>query len=548
SSCEPNEKAWRGFLDTVRNLLPGTEVEVLQDDHPAPAEWPKDVSPAGLDALAQRWLDRVPDDESDSIYVVYLERLQFDRVGEAGSKRPWIVRRGGRYVYVPGFILSCNMIEHAFAPFVGRTQRERFVLTHEFGHTIGLVANEGHSFPGDLGHCREHGCAMRSLESRSLFSALTVGAPWSRLSMRFGDRCRSDIAAVQRWVDAATTTAERHDRAGRFRHDARLLAIAEWLERHGREAEAFRVIRQTAARDDASPELHAAYGGYLRQRGDLDAAIEEFRRAVELGAGRRTRFALARMLCGRGKYDEALDLIRPLPERPTMFEVPVIAWALEGTGRPEQAARLFRWLSRQRGVPRGYRYETRLNLARLLGRMGRCEEARHLLAKFESWNWIPALIDAGRFAAQRGEAERARGLLRRAEELALQKLLSSKKAKDEERRLSLALSAVEASALLDEDQGLESLLALIDRLAADRTRAARHGAGYRLAAALVVLGRQQEARRRLLAAWGSYLPQDAHTDPCLNERLRQVLRKSGAGEGVKGCAVRDDLHRDAGML
>ncbi len=540
SECKPREAAWRGLVQALESVLPGRQIDVFLDDHPPQKDRPQTSSEIELDELAQQWLDTTPDETTDVIYVAYLPRLSGHEGGVAGARRPWVVRRQGAFVYVPGFTVSCSLVEHGMTRLVSRRRLERHILTHEMGHVLGLTTNPRHTLAGDPLHCTEHRCVMSVLGSRSLFSVVTVGLPWSRLSMRFGKRCHADIATHRAWVDGAPDADERFRRATSYRSAAALGKIAGWHRRRGDDEAAFKVAADAAERFPENPGLQSLYASYLELRGQTDAAIRSYEKAVAARADDKSRRRLAKLLCGRARYDTALDVLEPMRANPGFFDIPLLAWALEGAGRTPEAGEFLDKMTHDKGLSRGQRSMTRLALVGLLRRMGNLTEARRELDEIYLGAWTPDLLEAARLTVAMGEKDEAGILLARIEEQGLANLREAEAEGNAFGMLDAALNLLDGYSMHADRQSAMGMMKRVEAIAEKHPSFAKQcAAKYRVAAALARLGDESAAIAELRAAGKMYPPEGPGTDPCLADPFKSLRASASAGSPFLYCLSSD---------
>jgi LuxR family maltose regulon positive regulatory protein len=316
---------------------------------------------------------------------------------------------------------------------------------------------------GDLGAAEDAMCASMSLARDS-------GRPSDALGMTF-------LVA-----DIRTTQGRLHDAERAFK-EALLLGEA------GNEA-------SPAVRAD----LHRGMGEVLLERGDLEGALEEFRKGRELGEGLcmtdwryRISIAEARAAEAQGDLDAALAFLdeaerfhvrTPLPDARPLDALRARIWIRQG-----EAARALAWAT-DRGLAAlsspSFPTEARqLSLARAM--IARAGEEKDAAAMEAAVNLLQRLLASAETGARRGSAIEILVLLALAQEARGD---GQGAAASLERALSIAEPQGHVQVFLGEGQPLMALLA---RLA----RRLREGPSKAHAARLLAILARREARPSL---------------------------------------------------
>lgn len=211
--------------------------------------------------------------------------------------------------------------------------------------------------------------------------------------------------AALRAVELDAGSAEAHSVLGLYLH------AYEWnVEAAERE------FRESIRLDPNSVLAHAWYGNLLSALGRNDQAIEEKRRAVDLDPlVPALHETLAFTLVRAGRLDEAAQQVENAIELdPTYWRAHAVAGLIhEHRGRPDDAIRAYEHANELAGA----RYHrTKADIARVLARAGRREEARRLVAELRSDPEAERIHDTGLATAllALGETDAAFGWLEEA--------------------------------------------------------------------------------------------------------------------------------------
>jgi tetratricopeptide (TPR) repeat protein len=408
---EPDEQALRGLVDVARALLPGKSVRLFIDDVIPDESWPDPANEASFDRIASRWLDTLPQDDREAMYVLYVPKSAAES-RLAGYARDWVIDRGGGPLFVPGMYVDLGVIEDNALPFASRESLELYTLAHEFGHVIGLVSNPRHAQLHSSRHCTHTGCVMHSIGNRRLLGHLFTGLPGAFLPKRFCDECQADLHAVRAYAATASTKQLAHDR---LVHAAR--AISAWHRRHHRRTRAVEVLREALQAAPSNPHLAFQLARALAGEGRVGDALRVIGAVPRQRRTESMQASFGHYLCRSGEYEAALEV---LPKKSGNFskdDVRARVWALEGCGEYGEALEVLGEYADARGVPRGERRWNDQRAARLLIRAGRFDSARDSLRSVPGyprhWSTSTLLLSAD-VAEGRGDPDRAATDLRHA--------------------------------------------------------------------------------------------------------------------------------------
>lgn len=537
-NCKPTAESLDRFKAAVLEILPDKVVDIVLDSVIPAERWPKVISAVALDALAQEWISDVALNDGagqDAVYVLYVPRGTWDQSNAGGERWDWVIERKGKLLYVPGLWISCGALDNGFTPFVSRSALEAFVLTHEFGHALGLVdatRRPGKELPF---HCSNKRCLMTTSYDWSLLRVVGSGLPGMRLPSHLCDRCLADIAMAREVAKSASSNAE---------HGGRLLreydAKSAFLCRHGRWLEARDLLQEAIARYPDEDELLERITDVLVMTGDVARSREMAKQlltARNLSSG--STFELAGRLCQLGLYADVLRLIPAARVGQDIRFMRLRAWALEGTTELDVAIRELANFAERRGVDRSARFWAYEELARLCRLAGRLAEA----ARFHD-----------KPASREQPAKRPYRL-----QLELVKLeFALRKNEAATRRLSSMRTALEQGF---EDETLEpwarrgaaTRLAEVEALLGNKAEVERYAASaealeteeavrdpdwrLRLARALAIAGDVHESARWLLSMTNHSLPSEPMADPCLDREFENVRQLPEAAPVFLRCAL-----------
>lgn len=375
SGSEPDDQALRDFMEVAQTLLPEKSLELFMDDVIPADSWPEHPNEASFDSIAARWLDNLPRDDRDTIYVLYVPHSPAE-TRYAGRARGWVIDRGRGPRFVPGMYVDLGVIEKNALPFSRQASLESYALVHEFGHVLGLVSNPQHEQLHSPGHCVHPRCVMHGIGNRRSLSQFLTGLPGATLPKRFCDECRADLHSVR--AHAATTPMNQLTNDS-LAHAAR--AISAWHWRRHQRAKALATLRRALQADPSNPRLAFQLARALAEEGKIRDALRLFDAVPKRQLTESMRTSFAHYLCRSAKYRVALKI---LPNRPSNFSKNYIrarVWALEGCGEYLKAVEILEAYARTDGVRRGERHWIDERAARLLLHAGRLNAARDYLEK-----------------------------------------------------------------------------------------------------------------------------------------------------------------------
>lgn len=196
SSCRPSEWALQEAVAQLKEWMPGREIVVEPVQMIPESRWPRNWSETETARLAQDFLDNLPDEKQEVVYVQWVpDESQKDSWGQITEEI--LIRRSGSLYLVPGVVLFCNALPPERAPGSFWAKMEKFIFLHEIGHLFGLVENGEHMDLMNYGHCSKRGCLMMTPN----------GSVTRYLAMRYLHRltpsklcsdCRQDLQNIEK--------------------------------------------------------------------------------------------------------------------------------------------------------------------------------------------------------------------------------------------------------------------------------------------------------------------------------------------------------------
>ncbi len=319
------------------------------------------------------------------------------------------------------------------------------------------------------------------------------------------------------------------------------VSLAYLLNRVGQREEAASLLRQAIAAGSADPYVHFVLGQILMQSSDLAGAEQAFRKAAELNPGAASfRNNLAGTLNARGKYSEAAGVLEAAiaDGGADAATIHFFSQILERSGdlvRAEQAIRTAAELD-----PGSYR----VNLAYLLNRVGKREEAASLLRQAIAADSADPHVHfvLGEILMQASDLANAEQAFRKANQLDpdavsfrnnLAGVLNARGMHSEAVRLlepAVVDGSADAATIHFFGQILEQSGDLMRAEQAIRTAAARDSSSYRTSLAYLLnrVGQREEAasllRQEIAAGSG---------DPYVHFVLGQILMQSSDLAGAE---------------
>ncbi|MFN3593554.1 MAG: tetratricopeptide repeat protein [Thiobacillaceae bacterium] len=282
--------------------------------------------PAQALKTAQLWVEGEPDSSrARQTYVSLL--LSAGRLTEARPHLEWLIKQSGRPVGEAFLQLPNILLRHHDKPAV-------LSLMSELAAAYPTVPEASFALAQVAWHA---GQTERAIAAAN--EALRLKPGWEAVALFQGQilQRRDDDQAVGYWRDFLS----RHPDAREVR-----LALARQLARMSRFAEARAEFEILHAQDSAQAEVVVSLGLLALQMNDLDAAERHFKAALdaEMGEADRIRLYLGQVAEGRRQFEQALE------------------WYLS--------------------VPEGRHYtDARMRAAVLLGKLGRIQEGRRVLAE-----------------------------------------------------------------------------------------------------------------------------------------------------------------------
>jgi hypothetical protein len=137
--------------------------------------------------LLREKLNSLPQN-STTIVMIYTSILYHDRESKGKSLRGIAF---GKRVDQPLNVVAYNKVNIDGAPVITKNQAWKIVLTHEFGHRLGVPANESHN---KAKHCTSRECIMYSTPDwQSVVSVLLLnGMPYD-----FCDLCEAELKEMK---------------------------------------------------------------------------------------------------------------------------------------------------------------------------------------------------------------------------------------------------------------------------------------------------------------------------------------------------------------
>ncbi len=371
-TCTPDAKALAGLASFAGSLLEPARITVDGPERIEESEWPRDWNLDAFHDVAAAHMRADLGPRQGAFYVLYVDRE--DRTPFLGGLLVnWIAPDGANAPVVPGMVVVCGALENA-PTFVARSTIEEYVLKHEFGHALGLTWNPAHQEPEVPSHCRSRRCLMKSFWGYGIVRYLSLGLPWSRLPKAPCEACLADVAAAR--ARASSRTSDQNRTLARRQADFALYATNLQLGRIPQVIELGRALGARYPEDPAA--LRAAWTAHALA-GETDAALAAVSRASALDGGPKAHLDIARLLCALGAYDAAAASIRSRFAPDDDAALDTLAWALEGSGRLQEAIdALDAFLARHppaRDGRVGDREQVLVDKARLLRLAGRPRDA-----------------------------------------------------------------------------------------------------------------------------------------------------------------------------
>lgn len=404
AGAAPNKAALETFGLIVKNLIGGQPVELRFGEEIQRAEWERNKDP---EMLAKRhFADRVVSEEGKQyVYVLYVPDGPWGDTAAGASGQPFCFEGQGTFQCVAGFTVVTSPLRNHGPRWAHESLAEVAVLTHEFCHLLGMVADASHADSAPTGHCTSRTCLLhrdlRKRDVRRLRDDLKAGRQPAGLC----DACQKELESARRsWSQLSASEVgvllSRH----RTQQEAREAARFWWVE--GDRGKALDAARR-AADVSGVVEDRLRLGLYLSDANEPGESICVYAKTFAGTNGVRDEaaaaFGLALALCRCHRYDEAEQVLRKRMgaqvRRHDGSTIELLTWTLVGQGKFAEAAAAWS------GTPRRVRQTLRGAIAELtlLRWAGRHEEAASAVvtqkASFSTdpvWQVEAALVERAR--------------------------------------------------------------------------------------------------------------------------------------------------------
>ncbi len=414
--CAPTQKAIRGLEKRLdRYLAEEMRAEIVVDDEIPRAEWDA-IDRYDTHPLVEKYLDQLPDDESEVVYVLY----QPHHRGYFGHTDSWMIERDGRLALVDGLAMFQDSIRRRSILWISAATIERTTLIHEFGHVLGLTNNPEHVQFGNPMHCSNPQCVMTHPRWRSVAYNFPRGFFTGTLPSNYCRACRADLERGRKlWeeVDPSMFEARRQAR--------QLNAEAQHRWKQDEREQALALVGRAIELDPEHARYRHALAWFHERQGDKQAALHAYQDAMRLDPMPWYRLQVVTLMGQTGRFEELLELL----DEPTlrlarksahgqygMTAYRVRSRALRRTGRAEEAAELWgEYLSHKklRNTERNYATLALVAVLRSLNRPEQAEQAIHRLPKkwLKTWPYTDWRFTNARLALDQGDRSRAEELL-----------------------------------------------------------------------------------------------------------------------------------------
>ena len=184
---EPRPRALRMFMKRLRFYADKPDgIEVVVDDLVAADRY--EESGQAIRRLARRVRSQLPHRPRDVAVVHVLYAPRYKKFRGYAWARPLMTKTAGRYD-APLILILQDQLKSIL--WITGARQEGSVLTHEFGHTLGLVGDPSHGMDG---HCTNAWCSMYDgVDARTVFLYFWPTLLTGYLPLRFCADCLGDL-------------------------------------------------------------------------------------------------------------------------------------------------------------------------------------------------------------------------------------------------------------------------------------------------------------------------------------------------------------------
>lgn len=242
SRCQPSEWALKEAISQLKEWMPGREIVVAPVQRIPENRWPRSWSETETARLAQDFLDNLPDDSQEVVYIQWVpDEPQKDSWGTITDEI--LVKRSGNWYLIPGVVLFCDALppERTSGSFWGKM--EKLILAHEIGHLLELPKDAKHINRKNLDHCSKKSCLMAGFTG-SVARYLAVRFLHRFLPSELCSDCRKDLIDMENGRFSKLATPERKKVWEKEKRSANNQIAAQILAGRGQFQEGLALLRQ----------------------------------------------------------------------------------------------------------------------------------------------------------------------------------------------------------------------------------------------------------------------------------------------------------------